>query len=473
MANVILYSQIGHRPMIWRPIACYTLARWIEDHGYTCQVIEFTHLFSPSELIEYTEMFIDKDTLLVGVSSTMWTSYDTNLLMRHKADVVPENISTALTEIKQKYPNIKSAIGGPGQYVQGTKIFDFHVIDHFGENSLLKILDQLSEKSLSTKLSRKQFFIEHQQFVYKDHDCILPGECLPIEWGRGCIFKCPFCRDPNLGKRPGTDEKDINLMVDEFVEMYERFGTTSYYFLDETFNANTDRIENLEKIYDKLPFKLEFLSYNRADLLDKHTHTQDILHNCGQRGALFGMETFHPDAAKAIAKPWSSRRGKEFLLELREKWPNTHIDCHFMVGLPGETEESLYETADWLKQSDLGFFWFIPLLMNHNERNGVWEKTALQEGVNWPDPADNLNWIRGDWSWIRSYNLAAKLNRYAEVQSRIGMWTLGPIKTLGADFDKIVNKSCDEIFEVTGDLYDHEQRLFTIYKDKLKSHAGR
>jgi hypothetical protein len=43
MANVILYSQIGHRPVIWRPSACYILARWLEEHGYTVQVIEFTH----------------------------------------------------------------------------------------------------------------------------------------------------------------------------------------------------------------------------------------------------------------------------------------------------------------------------------------------------------------------------------------------------------------------------------------------
>jgi hypothetical protein len=70
--------------------------------------------------------------------------------MRHKADVVPENISTALTEIKQKYPNIKSAIGGPGQYVQGTKIFDFHVIDHFGENSLLKITSEIIQATSIT-----------------------------------------------------------------------------------------------------------------------------------------------------------------------------------------------------------------------------------------------------------------------------------------------------------------------------------
>jgi len=473
MANVILYSQIGHRPFIWRPIACYTLARWLEDHGYTCQVIEFTHLFSPRELVEYTEMFIDKDTLLIGVSSTMWTNYDANLLMRHAASNVPENIDTAIKEVKLKYPTIKSAIGGPGQYVAGTKIFDFHIVDHFGENSLLKLLDELSSKNLTTKLQRKNFSIEHQRFVYKDHDCILPGECLPIEWGRGCIFKCPFCRDPNLGKRPGTDEKDINLMVDEFLEMYERFGTTSYYLLDETFNANLERIENLAKVYNKLPFKLEFLSYNRADLLDKNPHTQDILHSCGQRGALFGIETFHPDAAKAVAKPWSSKRAKDFLLELQDKWPHTHIDCHFIAGLPGESEEHLFETAEWLKHSNLGFFWFIPLMLNYKERNGLWERNSLKEGVTWPDPMYHLNWERDEWSWIRAYNVSAKLNRFVDSQSRMGMWSLGPINTAGFEFDKIVNKSSAEIFDQTGDLYDHEQRLFNDYKELLKTHAGR
>ena len=301
----------------------------------------------------------------------------------------------------------------------------------------------------------------------------MPGECLPIEWGRGCIFQCPFCRDPNLGKRPGTDEKDINLMVEEFIETYEKFGTTSYYFLDETFNANTDRIENLAKVYDKLPFKLEFLAYNRADLLDKNPHTQEILHNCGQRGVLLGIETFHPVAAKAIAKPWSAKRGKDFLLEMQDKWSNTHIDCHFMTGLPGESEEDLYKTADWLTQTKLGFFWFIPLFMNHDERNGIWEKTALKEGVSWPDPSDNLNWIRGDWSWIKAYNVASKLNRHINSQFRMSMWGLGAMKTIGIDFNDTVNKTSEEIFEKTGDVYDHEARLFNKYKELLKLQAGR
>lgn len=473
MANVILYSQIGHRPLIWRPIACYTLARWIEEHGYTCQVIEFSHLFSPQELLEYTEMFIDSSTILIGASSTMWTAYDTNLQMRHVAESVPENIKYSITECKNKYPKIKTVIGGPGQYVNGVDIFDYHIIDAFGENALLRLLDNLSDKSIKTKLTRTNFLIDHQKFVYKDYDCILEGECLPIEWGRGCIFQCPFCRDPNLGKRPGTDEKDISLMTEQFVETYEKFGTTSYYFLDETFNANTDRIENLEKVYNNLPFKLEFLAYNRADLLDKHKHTQDILHNCGQRGALFGIESFHPAAAKAVAKPWSARRGKDFLLELQDKWTNTHIDCHFMVGLPGETEEDLYSTAEWLKNTKLGFYWFIPLLMSSRERNGVWEKNSELQNVSWPDRTRPLNWQRDDWSWIRAYNVASKLNRHIDATTRSAMWSLGAFKTAGMDFDKTVNKSIREIYELFGDLYDHETRLFETYKSKLKLYAGR
>ena len=473
MANVILYSQIGYRPWIWRGIGCYTLARWLEEHGYTCQVIEFTHLFSPQDLIDYTKMFIDDSTLLLGISSTMWTDYDNILRMRGRNSGIPENINKLIDEIKLNYPKIKTLIGGPGQYSVPDDVFDFKNTDAYGEDGLLKLVDELAGQSFGTKLQRKKFSIEHQRFTYKEHDCILPEECLPIEWGRGCIFQCPFCRDPNLGKRPGTDEKNVSLMVDEFTEMYEKFGTTSYYFIDETFNASVERIDTLEKVYNLLPFKLEFLSYNRADLLDKHKHTQDILYNCGQRGTLMGIETFHPESAKLASKPWSAKRGKDFLLELKDKWPNTHIDCSFISGFPTESKKDLMETADWLKQSNLGFYWFIPLMMVNNERNGLFELQADNKGITWPDPDKPLHWEWQDMSWIEAYHSAAFLNRYMNNQGKVSMWNLGPLKTMGFEFSDFVNKNVEQIFEITGDWYDQETRLFNLYKEKLKTFAGR
>ena len=474
MANIIFYSQIGYRPFIWRPIACYTLARWLEQHGYTCQVIEFTHLFDPEELFEYTKMFIDKDTLLVGVSSTMWTTWQSQLEMNNGViDNVPENIYFAINEIKNNFPNIKTLLGGPIRNAKGFEIFDYKNHDAHGEDFLLKLVDELSQKSLGTKIRRPKFNFDNHRFTYKDHDCILPGECLPIEWGRGCIFQCSFCRDPNLGKKPGTLEKNVDLMVDEFVEIYEKFGTTSYYFLDETFNASLDRIETLEKVYNKLPFELNFLSYNRADLLDKHKHTQEILHNCGQKGALFGIETFNTNAAKQIKKPWSAKRGKDFLLELQEKWPNTHIDCHFIAGLPGENLDDLMKTAKWLNQTKLGFYWFIPLIMCKNEASGVWEKNYEDYGIIYNDDNKPYNWEWNDWTYSKAYNTASMLNRFMKAHSRFSMWTLGPFKTMGLDMNICANKTGSEIYNLMGDFYDHEERLFEQYKSILKTKAGR
>jgi len=473
MANVILYSQIGHRPVIWRPIACYVLARWLEEHGYTVQVIEFTHLFSPDELVEYTKMFVDDDTKLIGVSSTMWTTWNSDLGYQSRANTVPENISGALRELKATFPNIKTIVGGPRAYdnVVGNELFDYKTTDAYGEDMLLKLLDELTDKSLATRMRRKRFEICSHRFTYKEHDCILPNEALPIEWGRGCIFKCPFCRDPHLGKKPGEDEKPVSLMVDEFTELYEKFGTTAYYFLDETFNANSDRIKDLGEVYNKLPFELEFISYNRADLLDAKPWTQEILHACGQRGTLLGIESFNPQAAKFVAKPWSAKRGKDFLLELRDKWPNTHIEVSMIAGLPFVSERELFETADWFKDSKLGFYWFLALMLFNDENKSEWE--VKENEITWPNPKNPMYWEWGDMSYTRATKLAAELNRHMNTKDLWHMWSLGPLKVLGHDFKDGVNKSKTEIFNMVGDFYEHEDRLFELYKSKLRAIAGR
>jgi hypothetical protein len=477
MANVVLWSQLGYRPLVWRVIACYVLARWIEEHGYTCQVIEFTHLYSPEELVEATKMFIDKDTLMIGASTTMWSNWKADLQMQsHRGTTVPENITYAIKELKQEFPNIATVVGGPRAYdhFPGIELFDYATPIAFGEDWLLNLLDELSDKTMGVKLRRPKFDICTHRFVYREHDCILPGETLPIEWGRGCIFKCPFCRSPNLGKRPGTSEKNVDLMVDEFTEMYERFGTTSYYFIDETFNADVDRIENLAKVYNKLPFKLEFLCYNRADLLDKNPHTQDILHECGQRGTLMGIETFHPEAAKLIKKPWSAKRGKDFLLELQDKWPNTHIDCSMIVGIPGVPREFYFETAEWFLNTRLGFYVFKPLYMTHHERQGEWELNQEELGITFPDPVNEPDyWVWKDSSSLTTHKLTAELNRYLDVHDRWFMWSLGTVTAMGINLSDVVNKPASEIVKLTGDLYDQETRLFNLYKEKLKTFAGR
>ena len=477
MANVILYNQLGYRPLIWRTISCYLLARWIEENGYTCQVIEFTHLFSPEELLEHTEMFIDNDTVLIGASSSMWSTWSSELMMNIHAREVPENMHFSLSEIKKKFPKIKTVVGGHRFFnnLKNIDIFDYKCVIDYGENWLLKLLDELTDKPLSQKLKRKSFDINTHRFVFREHDCILPNESLPMEWGRGCIFKCPFCRSPNLGKKSGSDEKSVELMADVFIEMYERFGTTGYYFVDETFNADVNRVENLYKVSQKLSFQLEFVCYTRPDLIDKHPHTIDLLQDAGLRGTLFGIETFHPEASKLVLKPWSAKRGKDFLIDLRNRWNKVHIDCSLIAGLPGVSKEYHDELSEWFLKSNLGFFNFKPLLMVKGAEStmSTWEVDSSKLQITWPNDKDPTYWEWGDTNYLNSYKLASELNRHIRVQDRAFAWSLGAFTALGYKMEQLTNLGTKEILNLCGDIYDHEAVLFKKYKGMLKSIAGR
>ncbi len=477
MANVILYSQLGYRPLIWRCISCYILARWIEEHGYTCQVIEFSHLFSPEELVEYTKMFIDDDTIVIGASSTMWNTFSSELLMGTHAREVPENLFLALSELKKEYPKIKTIVGGHRGYanLKNIDVFDHMADISFGENWILNFLDDLTDKKLATRLRRKKFDISNHRFVFKEHDCILPGESLPLEWGRGCIFKCPFCRSPELGKKSGTLEKSIDLMVDQLIEIHERFGTKSFWFIDETFNADNSRVESLYEVHKKLPFQLEFSCYMRPDLLDKHPHIQDMIYESGLRGTLFGIETFNKEAAKFVLKPWSHKRGKDFLNEICEKWPKTHIDCSLIAGLPNVSESEHYETAEWFMNSKIGFVNYKPLLIikGAESTTSVWENSAEQIGIEYPNPDEPHFWTWGDIDYVRSYNLASKLNRHMKVYN---MWSQAALPSLtcsGIELKDVVNKGMKEILSITGDIFQRESVLFDQYKSQLRKLAGR
>lgn len=477
MANVILYNQLGYRPFIWRTISCYLLARWIEEHGYTCQVIEFTHLFSPEELYEYTEMFIDNSTLMIGASSNMWTSWSSELMMNVFTKSVPENIHKALKEVKNKYPNISTVIGGHRAYTDfsGIEIFDFQCIKDFGEDWLLKLLDELSKTPLRDRLTRQNFDFDNHRFVFRDHDCILPNESLPIEWGRGCIFKCPFCRSPKLGKKSGAYEKSIDLMVDTLTEVFEKFGTTSFYFIDETFNADYERVKNLHKVAERLPFKLEFSCYNRADLIDKHPDTIDLLQESGLRSTLFGIETFNPEASKLVLKPWSSKRAKDFLPELRSKWHKVHIDCSLIAGLPGVTKEEHYSIADWFLNSGIDFFNFKPLVMvkDAHSTKSTWEVDASKLRIEWIDDEDPFQWRWGDTTYRDSFILSSELNRYVKTNERIFSWSVPAYTVFGLKIDEVVNNKIVNIIDKVGDLYDLEQNIFEEYKSRLKLLRGR
>ena len=138
--------------------------------------------------------------------------------------------------------------------------------------------------------------------MWHETDFIQQKELLPIETSRGCIFRCKFCAYSEIGRKKGTFEKDINLLKDYIVENYEKYGTTSYTLADDTFNDDDERMNEWCDMLETLPFKVKYGGYVRLDLFERYQETAKRLYNNGLRGCSFGLETFHPGAAKVIGK---------------------------------------------------------------------------------------------------------------------------------------------------------------------------
>lgn len=196
MAHVILWNCSPHRPT--RTLGPHQLASWLRRSGYVVKVIDFCNLMTPEQLMKITEAHIEPQTLAIGVSTTFWASETLPPRIDH-VHQIPSWVTQARSLLEEKHPHVQWCLGGAQAYLYpdaGWKRFSGESEDDF-----LAWLDHLSE---SRSIARSAFDIKTSFNAYLSDDCIRPEEVLPIELGRGCMFKCKFCGYDKIGKKPGT-----------------------------------------------------------------------------------------------------------------------------------------------------------------------------------------------------------------------------------------------------------------------------
>lgn len=431
MANLILWNSFGVKYTALRPLGAHQIASWLTQNGYTVEVIDFCHLMSTDDLVRLTAQHITTDTIAVGVSSTFWTDDAV------EGRTEPDWILSARQQLESTY-TLDWLLGGSKSTFHSLKLNWIKIHGH-GEDSVLDYMD----KRLGTGVPRSQFNIQNLCGQYVDNLHIEPSEVLSIELGRGCQFKCSFCRYPLIGKKKGTYIRDLNLVRDEFLSNYERYGTTRYFITDDTVNESDEKIQELADIAQTLPFKLEWIGYLRLDLIGSRPHTIQTLKDSGLKGAFFGIESFHKSASKTVGKGWNGVHGKDFLLELKSKWGNDVLmQLGFIVGLPEESMTDLLDTHNWCIANEIGSWNFHPL---HIERNSgrAWtsefDRNHFEYGYSFPNPLDNEFWKNEHWDRAVAKKAAEHLNNDAFKYAKNGVWMVGELASLGHSIDSIMH----------------------------------
>jgi radical SAM superfamily enzyme YgiQ (UPF0313 family) len=417
-----------------RAMGAYQIAHFLRSHGYTVQVIDFTDNFTVEELLEVSKKFISKSTLAIGLSTTFYTVSNDNSKFIHnnrtKFDLdFPKNIVSVIENIKNKFPNIKVIAGGAKSESAKTLPYVDVIIHGYAEDKLLNYLNSLpnntkkfkeTEFTINSNLDQPRiikndpinlhFSIDNLNHRFIEQDIILPNETLPIEISRGCIFKCSFCAFPLNGKSKFDYLRAPAAIRDEMIYNYEMYGTTNYFLSDDTFNDSTQKVEQLHKVITSLPFKINFTTYLRLDLLNAHKEQIPMLKEMGLASPFFGIESLNQKSVSSIGKGMNVNRAKDFLLELYDNhWGKTiPITCSFIIGLPHETKQTIQDTYNWVKSSPINSV-FFPLALT--------DKTYYKSefNTNYKEHGYKLDTNTGYWenehfNYTEATELAEKFN---------------------------------------------------------------
>jgi len=81
----------------------------------------------------------------------------------------------------------------------------------------------------------------------------------------------------------------------------------------------------------------------------------------GCRRILYGVESGSPEILKAMNKGFTACQASEAILETRRQGIEAYVN--FMFGYPGETEDTIRQTSDFMKKHNLysGFGFTTPL----------------------------------------------------------------------------------------------------------------
>ena len=219
------------------------------------------------------------------------------------------------------------------------------------------------------------------------------------------------------GKETVDYIKPVKTLQKELLHNYEKYGITDYRILDDTCNDTEKKLDAMLEVVKELPFQPKFWAYIRLDLMTKHPHTLTKMYDIGIRGMFFGIETLHLPSGRLIGKGFKTEKLIEMAQHVRERYGNEiHTTGSFIVGLPGESVESVLNTQERVYSGELPLhdaqFW--PLTFD-NKKYFYWqsdlsinfEKFGYTQTEDSPSE-ERIGWKNDKMDWRQAHDIVAK-----------------------------------------------------------------
>ena len=268
------------------------------------------------------------DLLLGFVGAKVAVEPEGSLLASPAIDFVArEEYDFSIVEIAQ---------GRPLDQVDGITYRDPNgTLVHTPDRAVLEDMDRLPFVS---EVYKRDLTIENYFIGYLKHPYV------SLYTGRGCRSQCTFCLWPQTvgGHRYRT--RSVGHVLDEMEYLRDSFPQVKeVFFDDDTFTDSRERAEDIARGMGRLG--LEWSCNAKANV---PYETLKVLRENGLRLLLVGFESGNQQILTNIKKGIKVERARQFAKDCRDLGITIHGT--FIVGLPGETSETIQETIQFARE---------------------------------------------------------------------------------------------------------------------------
>ena len=264
-----------------------------------------------------------------------------------------------------------------------TKI-DFIISNEEGEMTLLDIVHNLKNDMPTDKIpnvackENKFSFnpyegennnFENYVIKWNEIDEELVGSFIHLMTSKGCPFKCKFCTFWKLGGRR-LKYKNLKAIEGELDSLSDLSDLCSVRFVDDTFTLPVKRFQEICKLIIKGGHSWNWSCYARATSINEESAM--LMKQAGCDSVFIGLESGSDKMLKLMGKEITVDDSKRAIEILRKNDIFTY--GYLICGYPGETEETIKETIDFLNTSGLDAFELYrffchPLMTVYEERS--------------------------------------------------------------------------------------------------------
>jgi len=374
---------------------------------------------------ERLRALLDEDPVCVAITTTFY--------------VVNLPVNEIIEFIREHNPKVKIIVGGPlianhARNYEGDGLktalddigADIYVVEGAGELALSQVIKCLKHGGDLSRVANLAYVedgqlqrtpvvpennsLEASTIDWRYYASPGLGNTLQTRTARSCAFSCSFCNYPTrAGKLTLSGLEAVEAELDSMKALGH---VENVVFIDDTFNVPLPRFKDLCRLMIEKEYNFNWFSYFRCSNSDEEA--VELMARSGCKGVFLGIESGSPTILKNMNKAATIEKYATGIELLRQHDILTFGS--FIVGFPGETDETVRETLDFIRESKPDYWraqsWYCepgtPIDMKREQygikgEGFVWEH-ATMDSLEAMDHIERMFLTVGDSQWLPQWS---------------------------------------------------------------------